>query len=427
MGELILVSREAREVVEALGSWGTFTCNYSAPDQAALMVAVSDKDTSPIATRISDTRHFLNYADPILHGRWFRAPSQVSFYWMQVRARADTEVPADFLRQFLPDGFITVGDGAAYVLVTYAPDLSTDEANAGVPQWTAWKIVGNHAIATDIDVEMADTGIAQLTGAWPVAELAGAHLVVVGAGSIGSAAAVELARYGVRKFTLVDYDRLEWHNLVRHQATRKDVGRYKVEVVADILSRLSSDMDVGVEVASAVSSANRVREILSKADVVVGATDGVESRRVISHLARQARVTAVLGCVIENGALGEVIRLRPFADHGCLQCRREALARIGAFNPEPDIDRPYGSGNTHQPMTAVGADLDLVGRFLAKIAAATVLEPLGHPDQRLPGEQMLIGLRPSNIWAPPYDLERAGEVKWLPAYPPELGCPTCKP
>jgi hypothetical protein len=77
-------------------------------------------------------------------------------------------------------------------------------------------------------------------------------------------------------------------------------------------------------------------------------------------------------------------------------------------------------------MTAVGGDLHLVGYLAAKIAVGTLLESSGHPDQRLPGEHALLALRPQPDWAPPMDLRRAGDIRWLAAHPPQPGCPTCE-
>jgi hypothetical protein len=77
-------------------------------------------------------------------------------------------------------------------------------------------------------------------------------------------------------------------------------------------------------------------------------------------------------------------------------------------------------------MTAVGSDLHLVAHLAAKTAVATILERAGHPDQRLPGEHALIGLRRQPFVAPPFNLDRTGELRWLPATPPRPGCPTCE-
>ncbi|WGD45256.1 hypothetical protein [Streptomyces cathayae] len=114
------------------------------------------------------------------------------------------------------------------------------------------------------------------------------------------------------------------------------------------------------------------------------------------------------------------------APHGCLTCRRHSLTEAGSLDPEPALDAGYGTGTRHRPMTAVGPDLHLVAHLAAKTAAATLLEHAGHPDQRLPGEHALIGLRRQPGWAAPFDLGRTAELRWLPATPPRPGCPTCE-
>ncbi|GGT17376.1 hypothetical protein GCM10010176_072520 [Nonomuraea spiralis] len=72
--------------------------------------------------------------------------------------------------------------------------------------------------------------------------------------------------------------------------------------------------------------------------------DGVAPRRATSHLARRAGTPAILACVLADGGIGEVIRLRPWPDHGCLLCRRQALADEGTLDPGPVLEAGYGMG-----------------------------------------------------------------------------------
>lgn len=55
--------------------------------------------------------------------------------------------------------------------------------------------------------------------------------VILGCGSVGSLAAMELARAGVGYFLLVDADILEYHNLCRHQCGIEDVGDLKINAL----------------------------------------------------------------------------------------------------------------------------------------------------------------------------------------------------
>jgi hypothetical protein len=176
-----------------------------------------------------------------------------------------------------------------------------------------------------------------------------------------------------------------------------------------------------------VANADQVRLILAEADIVLCAADGVAPRRVVSHLARRARKPAVLACVLEDGAVGEVIRLRPGPTQGCLLCLRAALMISGGIDPEAAQELGYGTGHVHRPMTAVGSDLHFIGDLAAKITVATELEARGAHDQRLPGDHAIVALRPKPGLAPPYDVAPAGKITWdvLPA--PRADCPTCGP
>ena len=224
--------------------------------------------------------------------------------------------------------------------------------------------------------------ITELADDWPIEALAEARITVVGVGSIGSAVGHALAMAGVGHLSLVDDDRLLWHNLVRHQSTRRDVGRYKVDAVADAITARSPRTMVDPLRLNVITNADMMRPLFDASDLIVCAADGVSPRRVVSHLAHRAKKTAVLACVLVDGAIGEVLRLRPWPGHGCLLCQRQKLVNDGVLDPEPLLDRPYGTGDRHLPMTAIGSDLQIVGQLAAKLAVATILEAHGHYDHR---------------------------------------------
>ncbi len=72
----------------------------------------------------------------------------------------------------------------------------------------------------------------------------GKCVVVSGCGSVGSCAALQLARSGVGRFVLVDRDCMEIHNVCRHQCDLSDIGRYKVDAVADRIRRINPSAQV---------------------------------------------------------------------------------------------------------------------------------------------------------------------------------------
>lgn len=61
------------------------------------------------------------------------------------------------------------------------------------------------------------------------------HLVIIGCGGIGSNLAVKAAMIGIKKFTLIDYDKVEYHNLARTPFTIEDVGSLKTDATKRII------------------------------------------------------------------------------------------------------------------------------------------------------------------------------------------------
>ena len=313
------------------------------------------------------------------------------------------------------------------LVVAHCPDATELPEPQVLREFAGWHVTAEQAVAVDLVVEPEAHGLVQLEGHWPVGALAGASVLVVGVGSLGSAAAAALAAYGVGHLHLLDPDRLLWHNTVRHVLDDRDVGRHKTDALAERLADRWPGLDARSHVADVVGDADLVRGLLPGVDAVLCAADGVAPRRVVSHLARRARRDAVLASVLEDGALGEVLRLRPAPDQGCLLCRRRELYDTARMEPERAQERGYGDGDPHRPMTAVGPDIAVVGALAAKVTVASLLERRGHGDHRLPGEQAVFGLRLRVPYKAPYDATATGALRWNPATPPRPDCVTCNP
>ena len=69
-----------------------------------------------------------------------------------------------------------------------------------------------------------------------------ARVHIVGCGSVGSTVAENLARCGVTKMTLWDFDTVEPHNICNQMFRQQDVGKLKVEALKDILTDINPDI-----------------------------------------------------------------------------------------------------------------------------------------------------------------------------------------
>lgn len=70
---------------------------------------------------------------------------------------------------------------------------------------------------------------------------------IIGCGSVGSTVAENLARSGVTKFTLWDFDYVESHNIVNQMFTQNDIHRLKVEALRDIILAINPDAEPDIE------------------------------------------------------------------------------------------------------------------------------------------------------------------------------------
>jgi hypothetical protein len=211
----------------------------------------------------------------------------------------------------------------------------------------------------------------------------------------------------------------------------RDIGRFKVAALKERYTDRYPSAEIEALALDVELSADIVRPLLAESDLVLAAPDGVVPRRVVSHLARRAGTPLVLAAVLDDGAIGDILRLRPDVAVGCLTCQLTSLETAGAMDLEQGLDPGYNEPSADNPMTAVGGDLGLIGSMAAKVAVATLLEAGGAFDQRLLGDHAVVGLRPRSDLAPPFGKDNENDangplvVRWRPAAPPLLGCPTC--
>jgi hypothetical protein len=350
-------------------------------------------------------------------GFWYRATTpELHQQWRALAAR-DLGMTVEGLRNYVK-GWNFPGEHG-YLALTFTIDQAS-----GQPTWSGWQVMKEAVGPVDVAVVREDADMfAGLDGAWPLDILEQARVLIVGVGSIGSAAAEALQEYGIRHFTLLDPDRLWVRNLARHRLTERDIGRFKVNAMADLMRRRDRDARIEPLTLDVVDDADEVRGLLADTDIVVVCSDGVESRQVANHLTCWSGTPAVFACVLDDGGVGEVLRVRPHASK-CLLCFRQHQFDDEQLDPEPGLDLPYGTGSRHLPMTAVGGDLDLVGKLVAKAAVSTLLEKAGRWEHRLPGDHAVIGLRASLGMRDPYNPPNNG-IEWHETGPPAADCVSC--
>jgi adenylyltransferase/sulfurtransferase len=127
-------------------------------------------------------------------------------------------------------------------------------------------------------------------------KLLSSKVLVVGAGGLGSPAAVYLAAAGVGTLGLVDSDTVDLSNLQRQILhTTADVGRPKTESAAETIRALNPDVDVVLH-AGRLTSENAL-EVLRAYDVVIEGSDNFPTKYLVNDACVLLRKPLVLGAV----------------------------------------------------------------------------------------------------------------------------------
>lgn len=106
------------------------------------------------------------------------------------------------------------------------------------------------------------------------------RLTVCGAGAVGSNLVNNLARQGIQNITVIDFDRVEEHNISTQIYTERDVGLFKVEALqTEVFNTVGAEI---IAIRQKLTDRN-VKKFLKDADLVVDGFDNHEARALVTE------------------------------------------------------------------------------------------------------------------------------------------------
>ena len=199
-------------------------------------------------------------------------------------------------------------------------------------------------------------------------KLLASHALIVGAGGLGSAAALYLGSAGVGHITVVDHDTVDATNLQRQIAhTLADVGRPKAQSVQEAIAAINPDVQVSVVTQRA--DAALLGTLVSQADVVLDCTDNFVTRHAINRACVEHAKPLVSGAAIRFD--GQIAVYDPrYAASPCYACvfpesselEEAQCATMGVFAPLVGIIGSMQAAEALKLIAAVGRPL--TGRLL---------------------------------------------------------------
>jgi adenylyltransferase/sulfurtransferase len=199
-------------------------------------------------------------------------------------------------------------------------------------------------------------------------KLHAAHVLVIGAGGLGSPISLYLVASGVGRITLCDHDKVDLTNLQRQIVhTTDSVGTAKVASAQATLARINPE--VRVEALQERVEGARLEELVNDADIVVDATDNFATRHAINRACVRYRKPLVSGAGVRFDGQVAVFDLRR-GDSPCYHClfpedgdlEEMRCAVMGVFAPLVGIIGSMQAAETLKLIMGVGEPLQ--GRLL---------------------------------------------------------------
>ncbi|MFE8697806.1 thiazole biosynthesis adenylyltransferase ThiF [Cytobacillus sp. FJAT-53684] len=144
------------------------------------------------------------------------------------------------------------------------------------------------------------------------------HVLMIGAGALGSGNAEMLTRAGIGKLTIVDRDYVEASNLQRQQLyTEQDVAEKlpKAAAAASRLQQINSEVEIEAIITDATPE--KLEELVKEVDLIIDATDNFETRMAINDISQKYQVPWIYGACV--GSYGMSLTIIP-GQTPCLNC-----------------------------------------------------------------------------------------------------------
>jgi molybdopterin/thiamine biosynthesis adenylyltransferase len=224
-----------------------------------------------------------------------------------------------------------------------------------------------HLLLEEIDVEGQE-------------KLLGSHILIIGAGGLGSAAAPYLAAAGVGKITLVDHDKVELTNLQRQIMHKQNsIGKSKVESGKQFLQSINPALTINAITEKA--SEGLLKELLPTVNLVLDCTDNFTTRQLINAACFSHKVALVSGSALKFDGQLSVFDFSNSASpcYACLFSPQErfeeaSCASMGIFSPLVGIIGAMQAAQALQVL--IGFGKPLVGRMLLWNALNTQIDEI---------------------------------------------------
>jgi sulfur carrier protein ThiS adenylyltransferase len=156
-------------------------------------------------------------------------------------------------------------------------------------------------------------------------KIAAKHVLIIGAGALGTGNAEAFVRAGIGKITIIDRDYVEWSNLQRQQLYSEEDAKERLPKAIAAKQRLERiNSNVVIEAIVGDATARELQLIMeeNKPHLIIDATDNFETRMVINDISQKYRIPWIYGACVGSYGISYVILP---GKTPCLNCLLETV------------------------------------------------------------------------------------------------------
>lgn len=159
-------------------------------------------------------------------------------------------------------------------------------------------------------------------------KLGSKHVLIIGAGALGTGNAEILTRAGVGKLTIVDRDYVEWSNLQRQQLfSEADATERQPKAIA--AKKRLEQINCSIKIDAHIMDVNvdELEQLTESVDLIIDATDNFDIRLMINDVSQKKKIPWIYGACV--GSYGLSYTIIP-GKTPCLNCLLESVPLGGA-------------------------------------------------------------------------------------------------
>jgi sulfur carrier protein ThiS adenylyltransferase len=212
---------------------------------------------------------------------------------------------------------------------------------------------------------------------------------IIGLGAVGSIVAIELAKFGITKFDLIDFDVIKPGNPCRHVVNLSKVGMSKVAAIGEELIQRNPYADISFDDKSSINifeDKEIVETAIARGDIIIIATGDANSSLFINQLLIKHQKKAFYLALSYMAKMGRLLVLDP-AKGACFRCfslyETKKDPRFKSFPPEPIEEKIIDHGCWDVTVPATGFDVGFYSNLFVKEIISILSSTQNGPNHYL--------------------------------------------